>query len=80
MGGTSCAYFLRQLFSESGSGVNATVFELGVVGGRAATVKMAGHEYEVGGSVIHPQNKIMLDLVQELGEEALGSLDGPTMC
>ncbi len=68
IGGTATAFYLNRLFSPS-AGVNVTLFELGVVGGRLATIKMAGHEYEVGGSIIHPKNKLIKDLVEELGEE-----------
>ena len=34
-----------------------TVFESGKVGGRLATTQIAGHEYETGGSIIHPANR-----------------------
>ena len=34
------------------------VFESGAeVGGRLATLDIAGHAYEVGGSIIHPANR-----------------------
>ncbi|XP_029024809.1 prenylcysteine oxidase 1 [Betta splendens] len=64
IGGTAAAHYLRQEF---GDGVKIDVFEPGAVGGRLATVKMAGHEYEMGGSVIHPLNLHMKHFVERLG-------------
>ena len=66
IGGTACASYLSKLFADT-PGANVTVFELGVVGGRLATVTMAGHEYEVGGSIIHPANRLMKELTAEAG-------------
>jgi protoporphyrinogen oxidase len=39
------------------------------LGGRLSTVVLGGRTYEVGGSVIHPQNLIMLDLLKKMGEK-----------
>ena len=63
IGGGATAYFLRQQF---GPDLDVTVFERGRIGGRLATVKIAGNTYEVGGSVIHPDNKLMTGLVETL--------------
>lgn len=64
IGGTAAAYYLRQEF---GPGVNIDVFEPGTVGGRLATVKIGDHEYETGGSVIHPLNLHMKHFIEKLG-------------
>ncbi|KRX92782.1 Prenylcysteine oxidase, partial [Trichinella pseudospiralis] len=57
IGGTSCSYFLRQIF---GDGIEIDIFDGGKVGGRLATVEIERKHYESGGSVIHPQNEYML--------------------
>jgi len=59
IGGTAAAYFLSQSLPQA----NVHIFEEGEIGGRLATVKIAGREYEVGGSVIHPKNKFMEDFL-----------------
>ncbi|NWJ03581.1 PCYOX oxidase, partial [Crypturellus undulatus] len=64
IGGTAAAYFLRQRFGRS---VLIDVFERGDVGGRLATVRVEGRDYEAGGSVIHPLNLHMKHFVKELG-------------
>ena len=43
-----------------------TLYEPGDIGGRLRTVDMAGMNYECGGSIIHPKNQLMVDLVQEM--------------
>lgn len=43
------------------------VFEREEVGGRLATLEVQGHDYEAGGSVIHPLNLHMKRFVKELG-------------
>lgn len=68
IGGTAAAYYLRQEF---GVGVNIDVFEPGTVGGRLATVKIGDHEYETGGSVIHPLNLHMKHFIEKLGTNRL---------
>lgn len=66
IGGTSCAYFLKEIFKKS---VNIDIYEGNKVGGRLATVFMEDDsEYEVGGSIIHQRNKYMSDFVHNLGE------------
>ena len=64
IGGTSAAHFLRKKF---GASCSITIFEEKEVGGRLATIKMAGKEYEVGGSIIHSANKLMTDFLEETG-------------
>lgn len=64
IGGTSSAYYLRKKF---GKDVKIDVFEREEVGGRLATLKVEGHDYESGGSVIHPLNLHMKRFVKELG-------------
>uniref|UniRef100_A0A8C2H586 Prenylcysteine oxidase 1 n=1 Tax=Cyprinus carpio TaxID=7962 RepID=A0A8C2H586_CYPCA len=64
IGGTAAAFFLRQEF---GPAVKIDVFEAGTVGGRLATENIGGHEYETGGSVIHPLNLHMKHFLDKLG-------------
>ncbi|KAI4897751.1 hypothetical protein NFI96_033838 [Prochilodus magdalenae] len=64
IGGTAAAYFLRQEF---GASVKIDVFEAQAVGGRLATENINGHNYEIGGSVIHPLNLHMKQFVDRLG-------------
>lgn len=65
IGGTSCAYFLKEIFKDL---VNLDIYEGNKVGGRLATVIMSdGNEYETGGSVIHQRNKYMSNFVSYLG-------------
>ncbi|KYO44134.1 prenylcysteine oxidase 1 [Alligator mississippiensis] len=64
IGGTSAAYYLRQKF---GRDVQIDLFEREAVGGRLATIRVEGKEYEAGGSVIHPLNLHMKAFVKELG-------------
>ena len=45
---------------------SVTLYESGDIGGRLRTVDMAGMNYECGGSIIHPKNQLMVDLVQEM--------------
>ncbi|XP_036450621.1 prenylcysteine oxidase-like [Colossoma macropomum] len=67
IGGTAAAYFLRQEFGPS---VKIDVFEAGTVGGRLATENIRGHDYEIGGSIIHPLNLHMKHFVDKLGLSA----------
>lgn len=73
IGGTSAAFYLRENF---GPDVDIYIFEEGQnVGGRLAVLNMADSGqapslYEVGGSVIHPRNRLMLDLVEKAGLKA----------
>lgn len=68
IGGTAAAFFLRQEF---GPAVKIDVFEAGTVGGRLATENIGGHEYETGGSVIHPLNLHMKHFLDKLGQYPL---------
>lgn len=71
IGGTSTAYFLRELF-----GLDATIdlYESDKIGGRLATIPLGNSKYESGGSVIHPKNKYMVDFVKQLGRFLLDLL------
>jgi len=60
IGGASVAYFLSQRLP----GVDVTVFEMDRVGGRLDTVDIADRRYEVGGSIIHSANKLMVDYLE----------------
>ena len=60
IGGTSVAYFLSQRLP----GADVTVFEMGRVGGRLDTVDIADRRYEVGGSIIHSANKLMVEYLE----------------
>ncbi|GBN07742.1 hypothetical protein AVEN_57873-1 [Araneus ventricosus] len=64
IGGTSCAYFLRELFGEKSK---ITLYEQDLVGGRLRLQNVGGKYYEAGGSVIHPSNKHMVDFLRLLG-------------
>ncbi|KAJ6632986.1 Prenylcysteine oxidase [Pseudolycoriella hygida] len=65
IGGTSCAYFLNEMFGEK---ADIFIYEGNKIGGRLATVSMTdGNEYETGGSIIHERNKYMTDFVKDLG-------------
>ncbi len=65
VGGTSSAYFMRKLFGDS---AHIDLYNIGSIGGRTATIKLAGREYEAGGSIIHGRNKYLVDFVDQLGE------------
>ena len=65
VGGTSAAYFLRELF---GNNVDIDIFEKGQVGGRLALLKMGEHYYNAGGTIIHPQNMYMVNFTDILGK------------
>ncbi|XP_055473616.1 prenylcysteine oxidase 1 [Psammomys obesus] len=73
IGGTSSAYYLRKKF---GKDVKIDVFEREEVGGRLATMKVQGHDYEAGGSVIHPLNLHMKRFVKELGLSSIPASGG----
>nr|XP_045595550.1 prenylcysteine oxidase 1-like [Procambarus clarkii]XP_045595551.1 prenylcysteine oxidase 1-like [Procambarus clarkii]XP_045595552.1 prenylcysteine oxidase 1-like [Procambarus clarkii]XP_045595553.1 prenylcysteine oxidase 1-like [Procambarus clarkii] len=66
IGGTATAYFLQELF---GDNVIIDLYESERIGGRLATIPIGEHEYEVGGSIIHPKNQYMLNFVPKLGLE-----------
>ena len=56
IGGASVAYFLRQEFPTAEISTFEPSFQLG---GRLATVEVAGRYYETGGSIIHSSNQYM---------------------
>lgn len=64
IGGTAAAYFLHDLFGDE---VLIDVYEPDRVGGRLATLSVAGQEYETGGSVIHPANQYMKNFASQFG-------------
>ena len=65
IGGASSAHYLRQLF---GPKVDIAIYEDVSVGGRLANIKVAGQEFEAGGSMIHDQNMYMVNFTRLLGE------------
>ncbi|XP_047473779.1 prenylcysteine oxidase-like [Penaeus chinensis] len=64
IGGTATAYFLQQHF---GDDLVLDLYEHQAVGGRLAVLDIAGHTYEVGGSVIHPDNRYMVEFAEKFG-------------
>ena len=64
IGGTATGHFLRKALGDETA---ITIFEPENIGGRVKTIKMAGKEYECGGTMIHPANEIMTSLVEEMG-------------
>lgn len=64
MGGTASAYFLRELFGEE---VEIDIFEKQHVGGRVTPVTISGHNYNAGGTILHPENLYMLNFTDILG-------------
>lgn len=73
IGGTSASYFLRELFGPNG--VHIDLFEQNKIGGRLAVTEINGRNYEVGGAVIHPRNKYMVDFLKLLGLKKRKSSD-----
>lgn len=66
IGGTSVAFFLRELFGEN---VDIDVFEKQHVGGRLAPVTISEQNYNAGGTIIHPGNMYMVNFTNLLGLE-----------
>jgi len=67
IGGSSVAHFLRKYSPQSTPATNIRVFERnGVVGGRIATVTLAGETFEAGASILHPKNLHTVDYVKIL--------------
>ncbi|XP_047181525.1 farnesylcysteine lyase [Vigna umbellata] len=67
IGGSSVAHFLRKYSPESTPATDIRVFERnGVVGGRIATVTVAGETFEAGASILHPKNLHTVDYVKIL--------------
>ncbi|CAI9740975.1 prenylcysteine oxidase 1-like [Octopus vulgaris] len=67
IGGTSTAYYLRQLFGDQAI---IDIYESNSVGGRLDTLKFDGEFIETGGSTLHPKNAYMLNFTKILGLEA----------
>ncbi len=65
IGGTSAAYFLR---NNLGSSAVIDLYEPNLIGGRVATINIDGRDYESGGSIIHPDNKYMVNFREEFGK------------
>ena len=63
IGGASAGYFLSRLLP----GAEITVFEMGEIGGRLATVEVDGRRYESGGSIIHAANRYMVEYLDRCG-------------
>jgi len=64
IGGCSAAYFARKYFPNS----KVTVYEIGNrVGGRVLTFKGEKMKIEIGAVFFVPTNKIVCDLVDEMG-------------
>lgn len=66
IGGASAAHFLSELFNNN---AKIDLYEAVKIGGRLATTKINGWEYEAGGTIIHTKNKYMQDFVKLLGLE-----------
>lgn len=49
------------------NGVHIDLFEPNRIGGRLSVIDVSGRGYEVGGSIIHPRNKYMVDFLKHLG-------------
>ncbi|KAL0378171.1 UNVERIFIED_CONTAM: Farnesylcysteine lyase [Sesamum radiatum] len=66
IGGASVAHFLRS-YSDPKTIGQITIFERhGVVGGRMATVTIAGETFEAGASILHPKNYHALNYTKYL--------------
>lgn len=67
--GSSLAYFLRE-YSDPSLFRNIRIFERNdVVGGRMATVSIAGETFEAGASILHPKNYYVLNFTKMLNLE-----------
>jgi len=66
IGGTSTAYFFRQLF---GKDLQIDLYESDKkLGGRAATVEIAERVYESGASILHPKNMYGKAIATQFGK------------
>lgn len=67
IGGSSVAHFLRRYASSSDAIGRIRIFERhDIVGGRMATVSVAGETFEAGASILHPKNYHAVDYVKLL--------------
>nr|XP_006814562.1 PREDICTED: prenylcysteine oxidase 1-like [Saccoglossus kowalevskii] len=76
IGGSSCSYFLHELF---GAKASIDVYEPSDIGGRIATVDIGGHTYESGASIIHPGNMYMKKFTKEFGLKHKDKIPGQKM-
>jgi len=65
VGGTTAAYHIRKAFDEDEPRID--IYEAQKIGGRVATVEIAGRKYEAGASILHHQNKYMYDFIKAFG-------------
>ena len=63
IGGASAGYFLSKEIPDAA----ITIFEMGDVGGRLATVEVDGRRYESGGAIIHVANRYMVEYLDICG-------------
>ncbi|OQV15601.1 Prenylcysteine oxidase [Hypsibius exemplaris] len=68
IGGCAASWFLREALDEQ---AEIVLFEKDKIGGRVATVNIAGREYEAGASVFHEKNMILQEFLKEFGLESL---------
>lgn len=73
IGGTSAAYFLSNM---KGFEPKIDVYSKDAIGGRLATVTVAGYEYETGGSILHSRNKYMKAFADKFGLHAKRGISG----
>ncbi|XP_047315224.1 farnesylcysteine lyase [Impatiens glandulifera] len=68
IGGSSVAHFIRRYASSSSDAIGIIrIFERhDIVGGRMATVSIAGDTFEAGASILHPKNYHAVDYVNFL--------------
>ena len=71
VGGCFAAQFLREQGGEN-LDIHVWAKKGSKVGGRTATFEFAGHHYETGASVIHSENKHLVDAAMEFGECVCG--------
>ncbi|KAK7098695.1 prenylcysteine oxidase 1-like [Littorina saxatilis] len=64
IGGTTAAYFLRQLFGDK---LKVDILEADKIGGRLALINIGGQDYEAGGAIIHPKNRYMVNFTEQFG-------------
>ncbi|XP_046364893.2 prenylcysteine oxidase-like isoform X1 [Haliotis rufescens] len=73
VGGTTTAYYLRQLF---GKEAVIDIFEQDRVGGRARSINIDDFEYEAGAAVLHPLNEYMVNFTNMFGLERIDASEG----
>ena len=75
IGGCFAAKFLRE---NGGSNLDIHVYAKSgsKIGGRAAVFQFHDHSYETGGSVIHADNKYLVDAAKKHGKERIVIING----